>query len=119
MARWYVETTTISLLRVGRPMMALYADDSPTTINEIIIVFDLGTSPIVVVVPRGEIESLMNPVNVNVMGQIAITPRSLFHHSTSIDLAGQRVIAPKSKAIDNDVNLLLYGSLQARQGIPG
>ncbi|RRT63994.1 hypothetical protein B296_00006459 [Ensete ventricosum] len=43
--RWYVDTTALSRLRVGRPMMALYADGSLTTINDTSRVFDLGSLP--------------------------------------------------------------------------
>ncbi|RZS11185.1 hypothetical protein BHM03_00042494 [Ensete ventricosum] len=53
-------------------MMALYAKGSPTTMNDTINVFDLGSSSMVtenVVVPTGETESPVNPVNVDVTVQ--------------------------------------------------
>ncbi|RRT38452.1 hypothetical protein B296_00056779 [Ensete ventricosum] len=64
MIRWYIETTALSLLSVGLPMMALYADGSTTTMNDTNSVFDLGSSPTVterIVIPAGEIESPVNP----------------------------------------------------------
>ncbi|RWW36742.1 hypothetical protein BHE74_00058211 [Ensete ventricosum] len=67
MTRWYVETIALSLLSVGLPMMALYAEGSATTINDTNSVFNLGSSPTVIgrtVVPAGETESPVNPVNV-------------------------------------------------------
>ncbi|RRT31269.1 hypothetical protein B296_00053367 [Ensete ventricosum] len=57
---WYVDTTALSRLRVGRPMMALYTDGSLTTMNDTSRVFDLGSPPNVtgiVVAPKGETES--------------------------------------------------------------
>ncbi|RWW63335.1 hypothetical protein BHE74_00029499 [Ensete ventricosum] len=45
---------------------------SLTTMNETISIFNLGSSPMVtgrVISLRGEIESLVNPVNVDVMGK--------------------------------------------------
>ena len=59
--------TALNLLRVGQPRMTLYAEGSPTTMKVTITVLDLGSSPMVtgkVVVPRGEIESPVNPVRV-------------------------------------------------------
>ncbi|RRT51059.1 hypothetical protein B296_00032985 [Ensete ventricosum] len=67
MTRWYVEIIALSLLSVGLPMMALYAEGSATTINDTNSVFDLGSSLTVIgrtVVPTGETESPVNPVNV-------------------------------------------------------
>ncbi|RWV97642.1 hypothetical protein GW17_00039557 [Ensete ventricosum] len=67
MTRWYVKTTALSLLSVGLPMMALYAEGSATTMNDTISVFDFGSSPMVterVVVLAGETESPMNHVSV-------------------------------------------------------
>ncbi|RRT82971.1 hypothetical protein B296_00002366 [Ensete ventricosum] len=67
MTRWYVETTVLSLLSVGLPMMALYVEGSTTTTNDTNSVFDLGSSPTVIrrtVIPAGETESPVNPVNI-------------------------------------------------------
>ncbi|RWW71377.1 hypothetical protein BHE74_00020887 [Ensete ventricosum] len=47
MIRWYVETTALSLLSVGLPMMALYAEGSATTMNDTNSVFDFGSPPMV------------------------------------------------------------------------
>ncbi|RRT31316.1 hypothetical protein B296_00055280, partial [Ensete ventricosum] len=61
--------TALSRLRVGRPMMALYADGSLTTINDTSRVFDLGYPSNVteiVVAPKGETESPVNLVKVDV-----------------------------------------------------
>ncbi|RRT68168.1 hypothetical protein B296_00029338 [Ensete ventricosum] len=64
------EMTTLSLLSVGRSMMALYADGSLTIMNDTINIFYLGSSFTVtgrVIVPRGEMESPVNLVNVDVI----------------------------------------------------
>ncbi|RRT77611.1 hypothetical protein B296_00021627 [Ensete ventricosum] len=64
-----MDTTALSRLRVGRPMMASYADGSLTTINDTGRVFDLGSSRNVtgiVVAPKGETEPPVNPVKVDV-----------------------------------------------------
>ncbi|RRT78407.1 hypothetical protein B296_00020734 [Ensete ventricosum] len=72
MARWYVETTTLSLLSIGRPMLALYVEGSLITMNDTINIFDLGSFPMVtkrVIITKGEMESPMNPVSVDVTGR--------------------------------------------------
>ncbi|RWW63811.1 hypothetical protein BHE74_00028991 [Ensete ventricosum] len=53
-------------------MMTLYAKGSLTTMIDTINVFDLGSSPMVtgrVVILKGEVESPMNPVSVDVIGR--------------------------------------------------
>ncbi|RZS13361.1 hypothetical protein BHM03_00044931 [Ensete ventricosum] len=65
MARWYIKMMALSLLSVGRPMM-VYADGSSTTMKGTLSIFDLGSSPTMpwrVVVPREEMELLVNYVN--------------------------------------------------------
>ncbi|RWW75540.1 hypothetical protein BHE74_00016425, partial [Ensete ventricosum] len=50
-------------------MMALYADESFTIMNDTIRVFDLGSPPNVtgiVVAPKGETKSPVNPIKVDV-----------------------------------------------------
>ncbi|RRT40263.1 hypothetical protein B296_00057785 [Ensete ventricosum] len=72
MTWWYVETTALSLLSVGLPMMALYAEGSAITMNDTNSVFDLGSSPTVTgraVVPAGETESPVNPVRRRGLGK--------------------------------------------------
>ncbi|RRT71451.1 hypothetical protein B296_00014422 [Ensete ventricosum] len=67
MIRWYIETTVLSLLSAGLPMMALYVKGSATTMNDTNSDFDLGSSPTVIgrtVAPAGETESPVNPVSV-------------------------------------------------------
>ncbi|RRT57169.1 hypothetical protein B296_00027662 [Ensete ventricosum] len=67
MTRWYVETTALSLLSMGLPMMTLYAEGSATTMNDTNNVFDLDSSPTVTertIIPAGEIESPVNLVSV-------------------------------------------------------
>ncbi|RZR88294.1 hypothetical protein BHM03_00015837 [Ensete ventricosum] len=45
---WYVETTAFNRLRVDHPIITLYADGSPTTINDAINVLDFSSSPNVI-----------------------------------------------------------------------
>ncbi|RWW06107.1 hypothetical protein GW17_00030583 [Ensete ventricosum] len=50
-------------------MITLYVDRSPTTMNDTIIVLDFGSSPNmigIVVAPKGETESPVNPVKIDV-----------------------------------------------------
>ncbi|RWW80555.1 hypothetical protein BHE74_00011085 [Ensete ventricosum] len=50
----------------------LYAEGSPTTMNDTISIFDLGSSPTMigrVVVPTGEMESPINPVKYDATGR--------------------------------------------------
>ncbi|RWW48330.1 hypothetical protein BHE74_00045601 [Ensete ventricosum] len=66
-----METTTCSLLKVGRPMITLYAEGSSTTMKGTMRVLLLGSlSKVIerVAMPTGVMTSLMNPVKVKVMG---------------------------------------------------
>ncbi|RWW21369.1 hypothetical protein GW17_00014479 [Ensete ventricosum] len=57
------------IARPFRPMMVLYVEKSPTTINDTINIFDLDSSLMVtgrVIIPIGEMESPMNLINVDV-----------------------------------------------------
>ncbi|RWW81323.1 hypothetical protein BHE74_00010298 [Ensete ventricosum] len=115
MIRWYVETIALSLLSVGLPMMALYAEGSATTMNDTISVFDFGSSPMVtgrVVVPTGETKSPVNPVSVNFtpgpkddLGVMAI-PQPLFHHRSSVSFFGRGAVSPGCRSANDDVYLL-------------
>ncbi|RRT77563.1 hypothetical protein B296_00014752 [Ensete ventricosum] len=133
----YVETTAFSLLSVGQPMMALYTDGSTTTMNGFISVSDLGSSPIVtgkVVVPRGEMESPVNPVDVigtrscqsdpilkRHQGDLEVTVASwpLFYCGSCICSARRRAIASRSGSADNNINLFFYGPLWVGRRISG
>ncbi|RZR72690.1 hypothetical protein BHM03_00015893 [Ensete ventricosum] len=71
MEQWNVDTIALSLLSVGQPIIALYVDERSTTIKTTISILVHGYSPIVIgkiIVPRGEIESPINPVNMDVSG---------------------------------------------------
>ncbi|RWW75521.1 hypothetical protein BHE74_00016455 [Ensete ventricosum] len=48
MERWNVDTTTLNLLRVGQPIIALYADGRSTIMKTTISVLVHGSSPIVI-----------------------------------------------------------------------
>lgn len=63
--------TTLNLLRVRQLRMTLYAEGGLTTMKVTMTILDLGSSAMVidkVVVPRGEMESLVNPMRVEAMG---------------------------------------------------
>ncbi|RZR81352.1 hypothetical protein BHM03_00007549 [Ensete ventricosum] len=67
----------LSLLRVGRSRIALYAEGSLTTMNEYISILDLGSSPTVtkrVVMPREEMESPIILVRVEVTIGLGAAP---------------------------------------------
>ncbi|RWV99053.1 hypothetical protein GW17_00038065 [Ensete ventricosum] len=108
MARWYVETIALSLLSIGRSMMTLYVEGSPTMMNDTINVFNLGSSPIVigrVIVPIGKIESPVNLVNVDVTrrseGWASSIPRTLAANRLTNWASGSSLpyVRPRSDAV--------------------
>lgn len=59
------------MFNVGQHMMTLYAEEISTTMNLVITILKLGSSLNMtyrLIVPKGEIESLVNPINEKAIG---------------------------------------------------
>lgn len=71
---WYVDTIALSLFTIGQPMIVLYAEGMSTIINLANIILKQGLFPNVMynfMVLSGKIESLVNPINEEVIRVIS------------------------------------------------
>ncbi|RZS07358.1 hypothetical protein BHM03_00038197 [Ensete ventricosum] len=111
MLRWYVETIALSLLRVGRLMITLYAEGRSTIIKGTMKVLVLGSSLKVtgrVATPTGVITSLVFTLGFEGDPRIAPGSGHLLNFRTGIGFPCRGANATRARVAHYDVYLPLH-----------